>query len=92
MIKTSPFLTAYFSNNLKFGVVFLVQQILVFFLLLTKLLVAVEIPDAWFKKFKAVLSAVRIVFVFAKISAITLFFINFPSFIFDLKLSLFQLF
>ena len=64
------------------------QQILVFFpTFLTKLLVAVEIPDAWFKKFNAVLSAVRIVFVFAKISAITLFFlIDLPSLILDLKI------
>ena len=86
-------MTAYFSNNLKFGVVFLVQQILVFLpTLLTKLLVVVAIPEAWFKKFKAVLSAVSIVFVFAKISAITLFFlINLPSFILDLKIDSFPI-
>ena len=70
-----PFLTAYFSNNLKFGVVFLVQHILVFLLVFfTNLLVNVAIPEAWLRKFKAVLSAVKIVFVLAFIIAITLFF------------------
>ena len=33
------------------------------------------IPEAWFKKFKAVLSAIKIVFVLAFISAIILFFL-----------------
>ena len=63
------------------------QQILVFFpTFLTKLFVVVAIPDAWFKKLSAVLSAVRIVFLFAIISAIILFFfIDLPSFIFDLN-------
>ena len=51
-----------------------------------------EYPEAWFKKFKAVLSAVSMVFVFAKISAITLFFlINLPSFILDLKIDSFPI-
>ena len=53
----------------------LFSTIAMHYLCKTKLLVIVAIPDAWFKKFKAVLSAVSIVFVFAKISAITLFFL-----------------
>ena len=91
-LKPPPFLTAYFSNNLRLGVVFLVQQIFVFFpAFSTKLFVIVAIPDAWFKKFKAVLSAVSIVFVFAKISAITLFFFyKFSIFHFRLKNWLFS--
>ena len=41
------FLTAYFSRSLKFGVVFLVQHIFVFLLvLLTNVLVNVAIPEA----------------------------------------------
>ena len=75
-----PFLTAYFSSVLKLGVVFLVQQILVFLLIFfTNWLVIVAIPEAWLRKFKAVLSAVKIVFVLALIYAITLFFFYFFS-------------
>ena len=50
-LKPPPFLTAYFSRSLKFGVVFLVQHIFVFlFVLLTNVLVKVAIPEAWLKK------------------------------------------
>ena len=53
------------------------QQILVFLLTFwTNWLVDEAIPEAWFKKFKAVLSAIKIVFVLAFISAITLFFLT----------------
>ena len=83
-----PFLTAYFSSVLKLGVVFLVQQILVFLLIFfTNWLVIVAIPEASLRKFKAVLSAVKIVFVLAFILAITLFFfIFFPSETFFVKM------
>ena len=75
-LKPPPFFTAYFSSNLRLGVVFLVQQIFIFFpTFFTNLFVSVEIPDEWLRKFNAVLSAIKIVLVFAFTSAITLFFL-----------------
>ena len=65
-----PNLTAYFWITLKLGIVFLVQQILVFFPAnLTKSFVLVAIPEIWDKKFKATLSAIKIFFVFPLIEA-----------------------
>ena len=65
-----PNLTAYFWITLKLGIVFLVQQILVFFPAnLTNSFVLVAIPEIWDKKFKATLSAIRIFFALPLIKA-----------------------
>ena len=51
-----PNLTAYFWTTLKFGIVFLVQQILVFFPAnFTNSFVFVAMPEICDKKFKATL-------------------------------------
>ena len=56
--------------TLKFGIVFLVQQILLFFpTSLTNSFVLVAIPEMWDKKFKATLSAIKIFFAFPLIKA-----------------------
>ena len=65
-----PNLTAYFWITLKLGIVFLVQQILVFFPAnLTNSFVLVAIPEICDKKFKATLSAIRIFFALPLIKA-----------------------
>ena len=65
-----PNLTAYFCITLKLGIVFLVQQILLFFPTnFTNSFVLVAIPEIWDKKFKATLSAIRIFFSFPLIKA-----------------------
>ncbi len=85
-----PNFTAYFWITLKFGIVFLVQQILVFFpTFFTNWFVLVDIPEICEIKFKATLSAVNIFLIFPSIIAITsLFFIKEPSFFLTLNLIL----
>ena len=77
-----PIFTAYFCITLRLGIVFLVQQILLFFpTFFTNWFVFVAIPDIWDKKFRATLSPVNIFLIFPSIVAITLpFLIADPSF------------
>ena len=85
-----PILTAYFWITLKFGIVFRVQQILVFFPAnLINWFVLVAIPEMWDKKFKATLSAIKIFFALPLIEAtIEPFFIFEPSFFLIINLIL----
>ena len=85
-----PSLTANFSNILRFGVVFRVETIFVFVsdIKFAISLVADAIPDRWLKKFKAVLSALRIEVAFPFTDAIISPFLTFePLSTFFLKLN-----
>ena len=82
-----PNLTAYFWITLRFGIVFLVQQILQFFPAnLTNALVLVAIPEIWLIKFKATLSPIKMFWAFPSIVATKSFFLTEdPSFFFRLN-------
>ena len=73
---------------LNVGIVFLVQQILVFFpTFFTKRLVLVAIPEIWLKKLSATLSPIRIFCTLPSIVAMTSFFLTTdPSFFLALNL------
>ena len=84
-----PNLTAYFWITLRFGIVFLVQQILQFFpfILFTNWFVSVATPEIKPKKLRATLSLFKIALAFPFIIATTFPFFTFlPSLVFYLKL------
>jgi len=87
-LSPPPNFTPYFCINLKFGAVFLVQQILQDFplTLSTNFFVVVATPEIKPKKLRATLSLFKIPLAFPFTIATTLpFFIFLPSFVFDLK-------
>ena len=83
-----PNFTAYFCIILRFGIVFLVQQILHFLpTFFTNWFVFVAIPEIWDRKFNATLSPINIFFILPSMIAIkSPFLIVAPSFFFNLNL------